>query len=133
MLSSLQNVELLVEIAEAFPGSTAAFSDAFIEENPNVSEIGGAVDTHIAVPAYMAWCARNAHRPSLLVHDYTVNALAEFGRTKNLQIITRLDFKHRCTAEQKRAVLHFLNWYLNPGLLVNTEQVTRSIKRWSAS
>jgi hypothetical protein len=132
MLPSIQNLALLVEIAEAFPGCTAAFSDFFIEENPNVSELGGSVDLHIAVPAYMAWCARNGHKPSLLVHDYTINALAVFGRTKNRQI-THLDFKHRCTAEQKRAVLRFLQWYLDPSLLVDTEQVKRSIKQWSAS
>lgn len=131
MLSSLQNLALLVEIEEVFPGCTAAFSDPFIEGNPNVSELDGTVDLHVAVPAYMAWCAWNGHKPSLLVHDYTVNALAEFGRTKNRQL-TRVDFKHRCTAEQKNVVLHFLRWYLNPGLLVNTEQVTRSIKQWSA-
>lgn len=128
----IQNLELLVEIAEAFPGCTAAFSDSFIEENPNVSERDETVDLHTAVPAYMTWCARNGHKPSLLGHDYTVNALAVFGRTKNRQI-RHLDFKHGCTAEQKRAILHFLHWYLDPGLLVDTEQVTRSIKRWAAS
>lgn len=132
MLPAIHNPPLLAEIAEAFPGCTAVFSDSFIEENPNLSEIDVGVDLLMAVPAYMAWCARNGHRPSLLVHDYTVNALAEFGRTKNRQI-AHLDFKHRCTAEQKRAVLHFLHWYLNPCLLIDTEQVKRSIKRWSAS
>ncbi|MCS0585512.1 hypothetical protein NX784_28420 [Massilia pinisoli] len=129
---SVHDPALLVEIAEAFPGCTAALSDSFIEENANVSELSETVDLYIAVPAYMAWCARNGNKPSLLVHDYTVNALAEFGRTKNRQI-TYLDFKHRCTAEQKRVVLRFLHWYLNPRLLINTEQLTRSIKRWSAS
>jgi hypothetical protein len=132
MLPALQNLVLLAEIEDAFPGCTAVFSDSFIEENANLSEIDGVVDLLRAVPAYMAWCARNGHRPSLLVHDYTVNALAEFGRTKHRQIAC-LDFKHRCTAEQKRAVLRFLQWYLNPGLLVDTDQVTRSIKRWSAN
>lgn len=131
MSASIQNPALFVEIAEAFRGCTAALSDSFIEDNPNVLELGGTVDLHTAVPAYMAWCTRNGHKPSLLVHDYTVNALAEFGRTKDRQI-THLDFAYRCTAEQKRAVLHFLHWYLDPSLLVNTEQVERSIKRWSA-
>lgn len=98
-------------IADAFPASTAAFSDSFIEENPNVFELDGTVELHVAVPAYMAWCARNGHKPWLLVHDYTVNALAELGRTKNRQI-THLDFKRRCTAEQKNVVLDFLRWYL---------------------
>ncbi|RYF46719.1 MAG: hypothetical protein EOO38_13585 [Cytophagaceae bacterium] len=132
MLPSVQNPALLVEIEEAFPGCTAAFSDPFIEQNPNVSELDSTVDLHVAVPAYMAWCIRNGHNPSLLVHDYTVNALAEFGRTKNRQL-TRLDFKHRCTVKQKNIVRLFLHWYLNPNLLINTEQVTRSIKQWSAS
>jgi hypothetical protein len=132
MLPSMQNLELLVEITEAFPSCTAAFSDSFIEKNPNVSELDGTVDLHIAVPAYMAWCARNGHDPSLLVHDYTVNALAEFGRRKNREV-RNIDFKRGCTPDQKRAVVHFLHWYLDPRLLVDTEQVTRSIKRWSAS
>lgn len=132
MAHALQNLLLLAEIEEAFPGCASVFSDFFIEENPNLSEIDGVVDLLMAVPAYMAWCARNGHKPWLLVHDYTVNALAEFGRTTNRQV-AHLDFKHRCTAEQKHAVLHFLQWYLNPGLLTDTEQVTRSIKRWSAS
>jgi hypothetical protein len=128
----MENLALLAEIANAFPDSLAMFSDTFIEENPNVSEINTSIDRHLAVPAYMAWCARNGHRPAELVHDYTVDALAVFGRSKNLQI-TYLDFKHRCTAEQKQVVLEFLHWYLDPALLVNTEQVERSIKRWSAA
>jgi hypothetical protein len=128
----MENLTLLAEIANAFPASVAMFSDSFIEENPNVLEIDTSIDLHLAVPAYMAWCARNAHRPAELVHDYTVDALAVFGRSKNLQV-TRLDFKHRCTPEQKQVVLKFLHWYLNPALLVNTEQVKRSIKRWSAA
>lgn len=132
MLTSVQNSALPVKIADAFPASTAAFSDSFIEENPDVFELDGTVELHVAVAAYMAWCARNGHKPWLLVHDYTVNALAELGRTKNRQI-THLDFKRRCTAEQKNVVLDFLRWYLNPALLINTEQVTRAIKQWSAS
>jgi hypothetical protein len=128
----MENLTLLAEIADAFPGSVAMFSDSFIEENPDVSEIEASIDRHLAVPAYMAWCARNGHRPAELVHDFTVDALALFGRSKNLQI-TRLDFKHRCTPEQKQVVLKFLHWYLSPALLVNTEQVKRSIKRWAAA
>lgn len=127
----MENLILLTEIANAFPDSAAMFSDSFIEENPDVSEIETSIDQYIAVPAYMAWCARNGHRPAELVHDYTVDALAVFGRSNNLQI-TRLDFKHRCTPKQKQVVLKFLHWYLNPALLVNTEQVKRSIKRWAA-
>jgi len=47
--------------------------------------------------------------------------------------IAYLDFKHRCTLEQKEVVPKFPCWYLDPDLLVDTEQVARSIKRWSAA
>jgi len=126
------NSTLFAEIANAFPGCANQFSDSFIEKNPDVSQLDESVDPHVAVPAYMAWCARNGHKPAELVHDYTVNALAMFGRSKNLQV-AYLNFKHHCTLEQKEVVLKFLHWYLDPALLVNTEQVARSIRRWSAA
>ena len=124
------DLKLFDEIASAFPGCVTAFSDSFIEENPGLPQLDTGVDSHLAVPAYMAWCARNWHRPAELIHDYTINALAELGRSKNRQL-TRLDFKHRCTSEQKAVVLKFLRVYLEPHLLANAEQVERSIKQWS--
>lgn len=123
---------LFAEIVKAFPACANKFSDEFIEENPDVLQLHESVDPHVAVPAYMAWCARNGHKRAELVQDYTVNALAVFGRSKNSGIAC-LDFKHRCTLEQKEVVLKFLRWYLAPALLVDTEQVARSIKRWFAT
>jgi hypothetical protein len=128
----MENSTLFAEIAHAFPGCANRFSDSFIEKNLDVSQLDWSVDSHVAVPAYMAWCARNGHKPAELVHDYTVNAIAVFGRSKNSRIAC-LDFKHRCTSEQKQVVLKFLRWYLDPALLVDTEQVARSIKQWSAA
>ena len=117
-------------ILTAFPGCTAALTDAFIETNPDVLWEKIPVDVHVAVPAYMAWCARNCHRPAELVHDYTIRALAEFGRSNN-PAVTHLNFKHKCTPQQKHVVLQFLQCYLDPRLLVDTRQVARSLKRWA--
>lgn len=128
----MENLTLFADIAKAFPGCDTTFSDAFIERHPDVAQLETSVGLHVAVPAYMAWCARHAHKPAELVHDYTIDALAVLGRSKNRQI-PRLNFKHRCTAEQRAVILKFLHWYLDPALLVNTEQVERSIRQWSAA
>lgn len=127
----MENVDLVAAIETAFPGSITSFADSFIEANPNVMEIDVCANPHQTVAAYMRWCARNASRPAELVHDYTINALAEFRRSR-ASSITHLNFKHSCTAEQKNVVTMFLTWYLDPCLLVDTEQVKRSIKRWSS-
>lgn len=127
----MKNTLLSAQIEAAFPGSAGALSDVFIETHPDLSLLDAPVNLQTIVPAYMAWCARNGHRPAELVHDYTVRALAEFGRSKKPEI-THLNFKFTCSPEQRQVVEKFLRWCLDPALLLDTEQVERSLKRWSA-
>ena len=91
----MEKSTLFAEIANAFPACANKLSDSLIEKNSDVAQLDGSVDSHAAVPAYMAWCARHGHKPAELVHEYTVNAIAVFGRSNNPQI-AYLDFKLRC-------------------------------------
>jgi hypothetical protein len=123
--------ELAASIARAFPESADAVSDSFIEANPDINWLKSPVDLHIVVPAYMAWCVRNPHRRDTLIPDFTVSALAEFGRSKN-PAIKHLNFKHTCSAAQRAVVAEFLQWCLDPERLLLTEQIERSLKHWLA-
>jgi hypothetical protein len=127
----MSNAELCAQIEEAFPGCAFALPDAFIEANPDLSSQDASAGLQVVVPAYMAWCARNGHRPEELVHDYTLRALAEFGRSKS-PAAPHLNFKHTCSPEQRAVVEKFLRWCLDPALLLHVEQVERSLKHWSA-
>lgn len=122
--------QLLVEIASAFPGASDALSDAYIEANQDLAALDLDAKLLIVVPAYMAWCVRNAHRPHVLVHDYTVQALCEFGKVKSTSI-PYLSFKFQCSSGQRAAVISFLRWCLNPELLHHVEQIERSLRHWS--
>ena len=122
--------KLSAEIESAFPGSGSAMSDQFIEMHPDLASSQGPSTLLVLVPAYMAWCVRNSHRPEALVHDYTLNALAEFGRSKN-PAIEHLNFKHLCSPEQQDVVAKFLSWCLDPTLLLHTEQIERALKHWA--
>ena len=124
-------IELSAEIEEAFPGSALAVSDQFIEANPDLSLVEASARLQVVVPAYMVWCTRNAHRPQELVHDHTLRALAEFGRSKN-PAVEHLNFKHGCSEKQREVVTKYLRWCLDPALLLHAEQVERSLKHWSA-
>lgn len=127
----MKNADLSAQIETAFPESVGTLSDVFIEAHPDLSRLEASVNLQTVVPAYMAWCARNGHRPAELVHDYTVAALAEFGRSKKPEL-THLNFKFNCSPEQRQVVEEFLRWCLDPALLLDTKQVERSLKRWSA-
>ena len=85
----------------------------------------------LLVPAYMAWCVKNADGPAELVHDYTLRSLAEFGRTRTPKLM-HLNFGLACTADQRQVVAKYLRWSLNPELLLDTEQLKRALSRWSA-
>ena len=132
MNRSPRNEKLSVDIESAFPGSGSALSDQFIEMHPELASLQGASTPPllVLVPAYMAWCVRNSHRPEELVHDYTLNALAEFGRSKN-PAIEHLNFKHLCSVKQQDVVAKFLSWCLDPTLLLHTEQIERALKHWA--
>jgi hypothetical protein len=123
---------LLEQISDAFPGAGDAFSDASIESIQDLAALEGLPSFHVAIPAYMAWCVRNAHRPEVLIHDYTVRALCELGRSKN-QDIKHLNFKFYCSPKQKATVIGFLRWCLQPALLHHAEHIERSLKQWAAT
>lgn len=126
----MSNAEISALIEEAFPGCASAFSDEFIEANPDLSLLEEPADFQFLVPAYMAWCVRNGHRPEELVHDYTLRALAEFGRAKSTA--AHMNFKQSCSSGQRKVVAAFLRWCLNPELLLDAEQAERSLKRWAS-
>jgi len=118
------------EIISAFPKvlSDPKVMDEFIEENENIMELEGEIDHLKFVPAYMLWCIRN--KDLKLVDLNTVNALAEYGRTK-MKENNYLNFMYLCNPEQKNIVLRFLEWCLNEILTVDETQVERAIKNWS--
>ncbi|OGB39191.1 MAG: hypothetical protein A2W72_23390 [Burkholderiales bacterium RIFCSPLOWO2_12_67_14] len=130
MNSAPTSEQLLEQIADAFPGAGDAFSDASIEASQDPAALEGLPSFHVAMPAYMAWCVRNAHRPETLIHDHTVRALCELGRSKNPEI-KHLNFKFHCSPQQIAAVVGFLRWCLNPALLHHSEHIKRSLKQWS--
>lgn len=126
----MKHHELAAQIEEAFPGCVNAIRDEFIDSNPDLLELNGGLCLQAVVPAYMSWCVRNDHRPAELVHDYTLRALAEFGRSKAPHL-AHLNFKHTCSQAQKQVVERYLCWCLNPGILLDIEQIQRSLKHWA--
>lgn len=62
----------------------------------------------VYVPSYMIWVARNIEANGNLICDYTINALAEYGRAKKRKN-SNLNFKHLCNKNQKKWFLEFLN------------------------
>ena len=102
-------------------------SDQFIEENPNIMELRNEPDLLSYVSAYMIWCVR--HKDRALVDMYTVGCLAEYGRCKDPGN-DYLNFKHRCTDEQKKVVHEFLQWCSSEILTSDTMQIERALKNW---
>ena len=93
-------------------------------------EIDGQPDLLRYVPAYMLWCIRNKDNYDQLVTDYTINALAVYGRSGHADN-SHLNFRWRCNAGQIAAVVAFLNWCLENLSVVDDAQIKRSLKRWS--
>ncbi len=119
------------KIIAAFPKvqNEPLVTDEFIEENENIMEIPGDIDHFKYVPAYMLWCIRK--KDIKLVDMYTVNAVAEYGRTK-MKENNYLNFKWRCNSEQRKAVHHFLEWCKNEITTVDATQIERATKNWSS-
>ena len=103
-----------------------------ILSNPNLMEIEGCIELIRYVPSYMYWCASNPDREGELVFDFTVSALAEFGRCTDPQN-SSLNFRYLCNAEQKAVVIDFLNWCKSELYLCNKAQIDRAIIKWSVS
>jgi len=91
-------------------------------------EIVGNVQYFKVVPAYMTWCIKN--KDAKLVDIYTINALAEYGRT-TIKDKKYFNFKWRCTKEQKIVIMAFLEWCKNEIITSELEQITRAQKHWS--
>ncbi len=84
------------------------------------------------LPSYMVWCVRNGNRDGNLVCAGTINAIAESGRSRSPNI-THLNFKYRCTEQQKLIVARFLIWCLYNLSYEDENQIKRSIKQWYSS
>ncbi|MBM4206717.1 MAG: hypothetical protein FJ190_01455 [Gammaproteobacteria bacterium] len=105
-------------------------SDSYIRKNKNILWVNDKIDLMAHVPNYMLWCLKNRDEGNLIC-DYTISALAEFGRNKNPKD-ENLNFKFLCNKKQKEVVSRFLNWcYSN--VLCHEEKLSRTIKRWEAS
>lgn len=64
-----------------------------------------------------------------LVALHTVNALAEYGRSKDPSY-SYLNFKFLCDEEQRRAVVAFLIWAKGPPHYEDEDQIERAVKNW---
>ena len=95
-------------------------------------EIGETFDSEIDVPTYMLWCAENPSKEPELVFDYTLDALEEYGRCKD-PANTDLNFKYRCSPEQVGVVVSFLSWCESELQLVDKNQISRALDRWSSA
>jgi hypothetical protein len=113
---------------EFFLADSNILSDEFIRNNPDILWIKDKIDYMIYVPNYMLWCLKNKDLDGNLVCDYTINVLAEFGRSKNPGY-EHLNFKFLCNNKQREMVYRFLNWCLS-NILCREETVNRAIKRW---
>ena len=129
MESPLLHDQLEREIIEAFPRTSEALTDTFIEANSDIFTLE-APNLQLVVPAYLLWCVRHTvDGRGSLVPDYVVHALAEFGRSKNSEV-EHLNFKHTCSAQQRAVVAKFLRWCLNADLVLSTDQIERALKYW---
>lgn len=77
----------------------------------------------------MQWSVLNKDNYDQLVTEWTINALAEYGRAKSDKA-EHLNFKFLCSESQRLAVCAFLEWCLSELMVVHEEQVKRAIKRW---
>jgi hypothetical protein len=113
---------------EVFPKAQFWGRDADIEARPNLMELPEPGDLLAVVPAYMLWCARHPESPEL-VSDFTLAALAEYGRCKNPEN-PHLNFLYRCTENQLDAVVSFLEWASEAIPFHHREMVERALRNW---
>lgn len=112
-----------------FTDDVSPVDDAYIEENTDILWLDGKPNLLHIVPSYMLWCARYKDGDGNLVIGNTIHALAEYGRAKNPDN-TYLNFKFLCSAQQKTAVLAFLQWLETENLIVDRKQIQRACKSW---
>lgn len=118
-------------IEDAFPGSgqLSVQSDSEIGENANPMELSDSHDLFAMLPAYMQWVIRNRGNYDQLVTDWTLNALAEYGRAR-ADAANNTNFMSLCSGAQRRAVCNFLQWSLSTLYGVQAQQIKRAMKNW---
>jgi len=125
-------MDIASQIADGFDLSEETIiSDKFIIENDDLMWLKIEIDHMVYVPSYMLWCIRNKDKDGNLVCDYTISALAEYGRVKSTN--NNAHFKFRCSTEQRELVCLFLSWCEYNLDFCNVEQIQRSIKQWRKS
>lgn len=124
---------LIEQLVSAFPRASSAGSvdETLILANPNVMELAGPTDLLEVVPMYLLWCARNPE-DSGLTSDYTLHALAEYGRCRNRED-AHLNFRFLCSPSQIAAVVAFAEWASQAFPFCNESQLERTIRRWRSS
>jgi len=125
-------VNIADRLTEAFPeADISMLDDAFIRANPNVMELPASVDRLRVVPVYMLWCLNHPDDPAL-VSDFTLHALAEYGRCKQ-PALEHLNFRYRCSQRQIDAVAAFLAWASEAVPFRDDVQLERAHRRWTSS
>ncbi|MEO5626310.1 MAG: hypothetical protein ABIQ70_09925 [Dokdonella sp.] len=125
-------MSILEQLVSAFPQdlSSACVDEDFILANPNVMELSGQPDLLDVVPAYIRWCTKYPAE-SNLVSDYTLAALAEYGRCNN-PTNSYLNFRHLCSPEQQEAVVAFLAWASKAIPFHHEAQLARALHNWKS-
>ncbi|MFO1350716.1 MAG: hypothetical protein U1F68_08585 [Gammaproteobacteria bacterium] len=124
-------MDIAYTVETAFPGSLQSTAELNwkIEENPNILELSGELNYLKLVPSYIQWCIQNKDRYDQLVTDWTIHALAEYGRAKSPES-PHLNFKFLCSSEQRWAIRAFLEWCITSLEVVHEAQVYRAIRHW---
>lgn len=104
-------------------------SDDYIQNNPDLMWIKKQINLMIYVPSYMLWCLKNKESEGNLVCDFTLNALAEYGRAKDKEN-SYLNFKYLCNEEQKGIVYNFIKWCKSDLEHINIKQIDRMFRYW---
>lgn len=125
------NLEKEIEQVFCLTANTI-ISDEFIQDNPDLMWIKNEINLIEYVPSYMLWCIRHKkfEGEGSLIYDFTLNALAEYGRAKDKEN-SYLNFKHLCNAEQKAVVYNFLKWCEANLEHINEKQLQRTLKHWA--
>ena len=122
-------MDLVSSLDLAFPNGPSDLTDEYIESHPELLHATHLFPLFELVPAYMSWCLRSERRNELLVMDYTIQALSELGRHRHSEP-EHLNFRAKCTALQREAVIQFLAWSLSGAPSVHKLQAERSLKQW---
>lgn len=123
-------MNIVDQLVTVFPRqSWASFlNDDFILANQDLMQLEQPKSLLEVVPAYMLWCAENPRSPEL-VSDFTLSALAEYGRSKSAENPS-LNFRYLCSSVQAAAVVAFLRWASNAIPLHHEAQLRRAIHSW---